>query len=286
MRTLHMMRLEVSGARSDLERLWAREQRVESTSQVELQASLAAELRFARETKSQAEECRRMLHLMREKSETESLAQGEKVKASEVEVERKSRTPVWSPVGWSGWQGWGARWETGEKWTCVGTSYWTSASVEGYAEAAGRGQGVAPASERPLKTATTLLEPVRVEVADAWFGQRTPPGLASRGAPHGAPAGTGEVPSSVENRRLGLENCKHKGGWYGCELCRRSTTQRCSLCRAVVCKSCYQEHLEESCRMSDFRLCAVCGANRSVSACDRRGTSFCSRHTDHDCVAS
>ena len=35
--------------------------------------------------------------------------------------------------------------------------------------------------------------------------------------------------------------------------------------------------------MSDFRLCAVCGTDRGVLACDRCSTSFCSRHTDHDC---
>jgi hypothetical protein len=111
MRNLHMMRLEVSGARSDLERLWAREQRVETASQAELQANLAAELRFANETRSQAEECRRALRSAQEMSETENRTHVEKVKALEVEVEKKSRTPVWSPVGWSGWQGWGARWD-------------------------------------------------------------------------------------------------------------------------------------------------------------------------------
>ena len=94
MRNLHMMRLEVSGARSDLERLWAREQRVETASQAELQANLAAELRFANETRSQAEECRRALRSAQELSETENRTHVEKVKALEVEVEKKSRTPV------------------------------------------------------------------------------------------------------------------------------------------------------------------------------------------------
>ena len=105
MRNLHMMRLEVSGARSDLERLWAREQRVETASQAELQANLTAELRFVNETRSQAEECRRALRSAQELSETENRTHVEKVKALEVEVEKKSRTPVWSPTGWVGWQG-------------------------------------------------------------------------------------------------------------------------------------------------------------------------------------
>ena len=68
------------------------------------------------------------------------------------------------------------------------------------------------------------------------------------------------------------------------ELCGRSTTRRCPLCRAVVCKGCDQEHLEEKCSMANFRLCAVCGTALRTSACDRCGTPFCERHSDHDCA--
>jgi len=132
-----------------------------------------------------------MLRQMQDKSDSESAAQGERVKALEVEVERKSRTPVWSSAVWSGWRGWGAQWEAGERWQCAGASYWVSTSAESTADAACRELGAAPASERPLKTATTLLEPVRVETAEDWFGRRTPPGLASRGAVHGVPAVAG-----------------------------------------------------------------------------------------------
>jgi hypothetical protein len=191
-RTLYVMNLEVSGARSDLELLWSREQRVELEARAELQACLSAELQFVNETRSHREECQRMLRQAQEKSDLDRAVQGERVKALEVEVERKSRTPVWNSAVWSGWRGWGAQWEKGEKWACAATSYWMAASAEGYADAVCRGLGVAPASERPLKTATSLLEPVRVEVAEDWFGQRTPPGLATWSALHGASADVGD----------------------------------------------------------------------------------------------
>ena len=158
-----------------------------------------------------------------------------------------------------------------------------SASAEGTVSTERRGLGVLPASERPLKTATSLLEPVRVDVGEDRAGRRTPPGLTARDALHGGVAVSDEGRRLGDGRRPDLENCKHKGGWQGCELCGRSTTQRCSQCRAVVCKNCYQEHLEERCRMSDFRLCAVCGTARCTSPCDRCGTSFCDRHSEHDC---
>ena len=54
-----------------------------------------------------------MLRQIQEKSDLESAVQGERVKALEVEVERKSRTPVWDSAVWAGWCGWGARWEKG-----------------------------------------------------------------------------------------------------------------------------------------------------------------------------
>ena len=103
-----------------------------------------------------------------------------------------------------------------------------SASAEGFAGATRRESGVLPASERPLKTATSLLEPVRVEVAEDWPGRRTPPGLAARDTLRGGVAVPDEGRPSGDGRRSDLENCKHKGGWQGCELCGRSTTQRCS----------------------------------------------------------
>ena len=83
------MGLEVSGARSELEKSRAREQWVEAEARVELQAQLSAEIRFADESKAHGEECRRVLHRIQARNELESVVQGERVKALEVEAEKK-----------------------------------------------------------------------------------------------------------------------------------------------------------------------------------------------------
>ena len=56
------------------------------------------------------------------------------------------------------------------------------------------------------------------------------------------------------------------------------------MCRAVVCRGCEREHLDESCSMAGAKVCVVCGMFLKTSVCDRCGTWFCERHQDHDCL--
>jgi hypothetical protein len=61
-RALRVLRLEVSGARSELEKSRAQELRIEAETRVELHARMAAEVRFADESKAQSEEFRNVFH--------------------------------------------------------------------------------------------------------------------------------------------------------------------------------------------------------------------------------
>jgi len=98
-------------------------------------------------------------------------------------AERKSRTTVWDSTVWTGWYaaGWSARWEKGDGWKAGDTPQWTASSAMSFVGAESRRGFVLPASERPLKTATSLMEPVRVELEGGPAERRTPPGRASRG---------------------------------------------------------------------------------------------------------
>ena len=59
----------------------------------------------------------------RQRSEVEIAARGERVKASEAEVEEKSWKIVWNSVVWASWSGgWSTRWGKGEVWRAGGSS--------------------------------------------------------------------------------------------------------------------------------------------------------------------
>jgi hypothetical protein len=183
---LRVLRSEVSGAKSELEKSRVQELRIEEEARAELRARRAAEVRFADESKVQSEEHGDVLRRCQLQSELEIAARGEKVKALEAEAEKKPRTTVWDSAVWASWYaGWNARWEKSEGWRTGGSAQWVSLSPVGIASGECRGNFVLPASERPLKTATSLLEPARVDLEEDWAGRRTPPGIASRGTPLG-----------------------------------------------------------------------------------------------------
>jgi hypothetical protein len=200
----------------------------------------------------------------------------------EVEVEEKSWSSTWDRATWAGWSGcWSARWGSIEGWKANDLGGGTP-HVSLWRDSAEQKENVKThPSEKPLRTATATIEPVRVQAEIERVSQRTPPGLSARSMFEPRTLGPG-CALGVSQGTSG-EEVKHRGGCCRCTRCGRSTTRRCALCMETICQECRSEHDELDCEAVTARVCVVCGAVSKTNACERGGTWFCCRHRDHEC---
>ena len=82
----------------------------------------------------------------------------------EAEAEGKSWSSTWGTTKWADWKAcWSSRWSAGEAWKAKGLNDWALEAEPQKASDGRKEAGATHASEKPLRTATVMVEAARVE---------------------------------------------------------------------------------------------------------------------------
>jgi hypothetical protein len=204
---LQYLRPEIVEARGDSSRYQALGRKAESEVKAEQQACTAVEARLGDIRRAQKEEFQSELKQQKQQSDAELAKRDERVRALEVEVEEKSWSSAWDRSAWPARSGcWSARW--GSKANDLGggtphVSLWRDIGEQ-------KENVKTHPSEKPLRTETVTIEPVRVQAETERAIERTPRGPF------------GEEYVRAEDPRSRVRPRSESGGlWGGSETPRR-----------------------------------------------------------------